>query len=32
MESFFNSTFDHTGRKQVIPFATEAVTMCTWRW
>jgi L-fucose isomerase len=24
MESFFNSTFDHTGRKQVIPFATEA--------
>ena len=24
MESFFNSTFDHTGRKQVTPFATEA--------
>lgn len=24
MESFFNSTFDHTGRKQVVPFATEA--------
>lgn len=26
MESFFNSTFDHTGRKQVVPFATEADT------
>ncbi len=24
MESFFNSSFDHTGRKQVVPFATEA--------
>ena len=24
MESFFNSTFDHTGRKAVMPFATEA--------
>ena len=24
MESFFNSTFDHTGRKPPIPFATEA--------
>lgn len=24
MESFFNSTFDHTGRKLPVPFATEA--------
>lgn len=24
MESFFNSTFDHTGRKVPMPFATEA--------
>ena len=24
MESLFNSTFDHTGRKPVIPYATEA--------
>jgi L-fucose isomerase len=24
MESFFNSTFDHTGRKAPLPFATEA--------
>jgi L-fucose isomerase len=24
MESLFNSTFDHNGRKEVIPFATEA--------
>jgi L-fucose isomerase len=24
MESFFNSTFDHTGRKVPVPFATEA--------
>jgi len=24
MESFFNSTFDHTGRKTPLPFATEA--------
>jgi L-fucose/D-arabinose isomerase len=24
MESFFNSTFDHTGRKTPMPFATEA--------
>lgn len=24
MESFFNSTFDHTGRKVPLPFATEA--------
>jgi L-fucose isomerase len=24
MESFFNSTFDHNGRKAVVPFATEA--------
>ena len=24
MESFFNSTFDHTGRKTPTPFATEA--------
>jgi L-fucose isomerase len=24
MESLFNSTFDHTGKKPVIPFATEA--------
>lgn len=24
MESFFNSTFDHTGRKAALPFATEA--------
>jgi L-fucose isomerase len=24
MESFFNSTFDHAGRKHVTPFATEA--------
>ena len=24
MESFFNSTFDHTGRKMPLPFATEA--------
>jgi len=26
MESLFNSSFDHTGRKQPIPFATEADT------
>lgn len=26
MESLFNSTFDHTGRKEVIPYATEADT------
>jgi len=24
MESLFNSTFDHTGRKPVVPYATEA--------
>jgi L-fucose isomerase len=24
MESFFNSTFDHNGRKLPVPFATEA--------
>lgn len=24
MESLFNSTFDHTGRKAVVPYATEA--------
>ena len=24
MESLFNSTFDHTGKKRVIPYATEA--------
>ncbi len=24
MESFFNATFDHTGRKMPLPFATEA--------
>ena len=24
MESIFNSTFDHTGKKQVLPYATEA--------
>ena len=24
MESFFNSTFDHNGAKEVVPFATEA--------
>lgn len=26
MESLFNSTFDHTGNKTVVPFATEADT------
>jgi L-fucose isomerase len=26
MESLFNSTFDHTGRKAVVPYATEADT------
>jgi L-fucose isomerase len=37
MESLFNSTFDHTGRKAPVPYATEAdvqglLTMlfCTW--
>jgi L-fucose/D-arabinose isomerase len=37
MESLFNSTFDHNGKKTVLPFATEADTQglltmlfCTW--
>jgi len=37
MESLFNSTFDHKGRKAVIPFATEAdvqglLTMLFFTW
>jgi len=37
MESLFNSTFDHTGRKPVVPYATEAdvqglLTMLFFTW